>query len=264
MQIKSDAIGVKAMKYNPGFLSDDELIASFCVRTHEFESIVETLRECDRSSNPHRLVIGPRGCGKTMLLLRVATEIRRNPELSGSLFPIVFAEESYEVATYGEFWLEALTRLTEIAPRGADEDDLHLTLDELRKIRDDQTLGRRCLGTLLEFSHRQGKRLVLIVENLNMLFRDLMDQDSGWQLRQPLQTEPSIILLASATSRFNEIDKPECAFYDLFVTTNTASSQHRRMLGSMEECFQPGSVADSNARIGNPDRGQSSTSIHCG
>ena len=219
MQIKSDAIGVKAMKYNPGFLSDDELIASFCVRTHEFESIVETLRECDRSSNPHRLVIGPRGCGKTMLLLRVATEIRRNPELSGSLFPIVFAEESYEVATYGEFWLEALTRLTEIAPRGADEDDLHLTLDELRKIRDDQTLGRRCLGTLLEFSHRQGKRLVLIVENLNMLFRDLMDQDSGWQLRQPLQTEPSIILLASATSRFNEIDKPECAFYDLFVTT---------------------------------------------
>ena len=28
-------------KYNPGFLDDDELVASFCVRTSEFESIVE-------------------------------------------------------------------------------------------------------------------------------------------------------------------------------------------------------------------------------
>ena len=32
-------------KYNPGFLTDVEIIQSFCVRTHEFESIVESLRE---------------------------------------------------------------------------------------------------------------------------------------------------------------------------------------------------------------------------
>ena len=51
-------------KYNPGFLTDDELVSSFCVRTSEFESIVEMLRECTGSANPHQIVIGPRGSGE--------------------------------------------------------------------------------------------------------------------------------------------------------------------------------------------------------
>ena len=80
------AVAVK--KYNPGFLSDEEIIDSFCVRTHEFESIVESLREMGSSSSTHSLVIGPRGSGKTHLLLRVAAEVRRDPELSG-IFPVV-------------------------------------------------------------------------------------------------------------------------------------------------------------------------------
>ena len=67
-----------------------------------------------------------------------------------------------------------------------------------------------------DFSDREGKRLVLMVENLNMMFEDIADQDAGWQLRKVLQTEPRIILLASATSRFDQIDNPDQALYDLF------------------------------------------------
>ncbi len=57
---------------------------------------------------------------------------------------------------------------------------------------------------------------MLMVENLNMIFRDMSDRDAGWRLRKILQTEPRIILLASATSRFAEIDHPDHALYDLF------------------------------------------------
>ena len=93
---------------------------------------------------------------------------------------------------------------------------MHQTFRDLRQIHDDRVLGERCLGALEDFSDREGKRLVLIVENLNMMFRDIADRDAGWRLRQTLQTEPRIVLLASATSRFREIDDPNCAFYDLF------------------------------------------------
>ena len=204
-------------KFNPGFLTDDELVASYCVRMAEFELLVEVLRDCTRSSNPHQLVIGPRGSGKTTLLPRVAAEVPRDVGLASRCFPVVFAEESYEVATAGEFWLECLTNLADQAPRRENAPDLHRTVDELRAIRgDDRALADRCLGALMNFADREHKRLLLLVENLNMLFRDMADPDEGWRLRKTLQTEPRIIVFASATSRFDEIDHPDRALYDLF------------------------------------------------
>ena len=56
------AVAIK--KYNPGFLTDSEIISSFCVRTGEFDSIMESVRECAGNSNTHTIVIGPRGSGK--------------------------------------------------------------------------------------------------------------------------------------------------------------------------------------------------------
>ena len=203
-------------KYNPGFLTDDELVASYCVRTTEFELLVEVLRECTGCSNPHQIVIGPRGSGKTSLLLRIAAEVRRNAALAPRYFPVVFAEESYEVATAGEFWLECLANLATQAPRREEVPNLHRTVDELRAIRDDLSLADRCLGALLDFADQEDKRLVLMVENLNMLFGDMADPEVGWQLRKILQTEPRIIVFASATSRFDEIDNPDRPLYDLF------------------------------------------------
>ena len=134
----------------------------------------------------------------------------------GAFFPIVFAEESYEVSTAGEFWLECLSRLADQAPRRDGDVDLHRTFDELRTIHDDRTLEDRCLGVLQDFADREKKRLVLIVENLNMMFRDMGDDDAGWRLRKALQTEPRIVLLASATSRFDQMDDPKEALYELF------------------------------------------------
>ena len=93
---------------------------------------------------------------------------------------------------------------------------MRLTYGDLRNTRDDRDLANRCLGAILDFSDRHGKRIALLVENLNMLFADMDDPDAGWRLRHTLQTEPRIVLLGSATSRFDEIDHPDHALYDLF------------------------------------------------
>ena len=209
-------MAVATRKFNPGFLSIDELVTVFCVRVAEYESLIEAVRECSSSANTHQIVIGPRGSGKTSLLLRVAAEIQRDSDLSARFFPIVFAEESYEVSSAGEFWLECLSRLADQAP-GRDEDvDFRRTFEEFRNILDDRTLEDRCLGVLQDFSDRENKRLVLIVENLNMMFKDMGDDDAGWRLRKVLQTDPRIVLLASATSRFGQMNDPKEALYELF------------------------------------------------
>ena len=205
---------VAIKKYNPGFLTDEQVIESFCVRTNELETIVESLRESTSNSSSHSIVIGPRGSGKTHLLRRVAAEVNRNDALA-EFFAVIFAEESYEVSSCGEFWLECLYHLSEQAP-DHERGNLNLTYEDLRTETNDRTLTERCLGSLLDFADRHQKRLLLVVENLNMLFNDMVDSNVGWQLRKTLQTEPRIVLLASATSRFDEIDNPDCAMYDLF------------------------------------------------
>ena len=239
-------MAVSIKKYNPGFLGDDEIVASFCVRNAEFESLLESLRSSTGNSNAHSLVIGPRGSGKSHLLLRVAAEIRRDETLS-RFCPIVFAEESYEVSTVGEFWLECLGHLAEQAPE-EERAGLRLSHGDLRTIGDDRELANRCMGTILDFADRHGKRMVLLVENLNMLFADMGDPDAGWRLRHTLQTEPRIVLLGSATSRFDEIDHPDHALYDLFRVVTL----HPLNIGECISLWRTVSGQDAEERVVRP------------
>ena len=209
-------MGSTAKHYNPGFLSDADLRAMFCVRKWQFESIIETLRENTDTSNQHVIVIGPRGSGKTTLLLRLASEIRSDPELSSRLYPIICAEEGYGVGTCGEFWLECLTRLADLAPSDTGGLDLSRGVEEARRERNDRRLRDRCLIALLDFADQEGKRLVLGVENLDMMFSNMTDPYEGWCLRKTLQTEPQIMLVGTATRRFGEIDRPDRALYEFF------------------------------------------------
>lgn len=201
-----------SMKYNPAFLDDDRLIQSFVARNAELETILEVLRENTANSNQHLLIIGPRGIGKTTLVLRSAAEIRTDSTLGAQLHPVVFGEETYQVSSPGEFWLETLFHLGEQTgdPRWKK------AYEELRLERDEGRLRARVLAQLMDFADEQGKRLVLVVENLNMLVGDQITGDDAWVLRHTLMNEPRLMLLGTATSRFKEVEEYNQALYDLF------------------------------------------------
>ena len=202
----------RVVKYNPAFLSDEELINNFVVRHADLQMIMRIISDNVTDANQHVLVIGPRGSGKTTLVRRVAVEIGRDKELNSRWYPLIFSEESYEVVTAGEFWLEALFHLAQ----QTSDDKWRRTYAELKKETDDQRLGDRALALLCDYADSQGKRILMIVENLNMLLDGSISENDAWKLRHTLINEKRLMLLATATSRFENIENSSQAMFEMF------------------------------------------------
>lgn len=201
------------LRYNPALLADEDLVASFVVREPELRQLLDAVRaSADAPANQHLLVLGQRGMGKTTLVRRLALAVRESPDLSGRWFPLSFGEEAYEVATAGQLWWQALAHLGQ---QTGDARWLRVH-EELRAEPDDRRLHDRALSALLDFADARGQRLLLVVENLHMLLDEQLSPDEAWVLRKTLQTEPRVLLLATATGRFGAIEDQGQALYGLF------------------------------------------------
>ena len=206
-------------KFNPGVLQrDEDLRAQFVVRNPEFRILLNVLRgSVGSESCQHVVVVGRRGMGKTMLLARLAGELRTDAELSRRLLPVRFSEENHEILDMADFWSEALFHLA----RESESYDREISR-ELRGAHAEWTprfrgedLEYRAQAAVLEAADRLGRQLVLMVENLQTLKTGSGD-DFGWALRTVLQTEPKIILMGTATSSFRGLHDESAPFYHFF------------------------------------------------
>jgi len=77
------------------------------------------------------------------------------------------------------------------------------------------TLEEYARASVLDATDQIGRKLVLMVENLQSLLI-AVEKDFGWKLRHILQSEPQIILIGSATTRFTEIDCVTQPFFEFF------------------------------------------------
>ena len=226
--------GSLVRKFNPGmFQSDQKVVDQFVVRNRELDTVLEILQgNIESPSCQHVLIVAPRGRGKTMLLARAAAELRTKDKFSRFLLPVRFMEENHEIFDVADFWLETLFHLARESAASHPElaQELRETHADLSGCWRERALGDRARAVVLNAAERIGRKLVLMVENLQTLCASV-DDDFGWQLRASLQSESQIMMLASATSRFEGLEDAEEPFFELFrvidLTPLTTEECHR-------------------------------------
>ncbi len=223
----------RLIKHNPVFLSEEELASSFAVRQAELNLLLDIIRENTGSVNQHVIIIGPRGIGKTMLVLRLALAVRQDESLSRSWYPVVLPEEIYDVASEGEVWLRVLERISvQEREAGKDYNRWLQNYESLRGEREEQRLKVKALAALSEFAGGRNTRLLVIIENLQMVLGEQSGSDATWDLRRTLLNNAEIMIMATATTRFKEIMNAEKANFELFreITLTPLSTEDCRIL----------------------------------
>ena len=167
--------------FTPSAVSPEALAMRTVGRESEIERLVRAIRTAATTENrPHQLIVGPRGSGKSHLLIVALHEALADEQIAERVAVAMLPEDAVEIAGYEDLLVSIVDR----APGGSDD-----RRDEARdkRVRHDTAgLERMALEQL-------GDRvLVLVVENLDRVFRDLGDQGQA-RLRNLTETSASVL-----------------------------------------------------------------------
>ncbi len=207
----------KAFLYNPAMLSREELISSFTARHELLQRLLDVIRQqkADSAGLQHLLLIGPRGSGKTTLLLRLRYAVEDDPELAARWTPIGFAEEEYGVGDLADFWLKVLENPENNTSGSRGKDIAHRLR---RETRDAERLEALALVELERRVTRSGRRLLLLVDNVNLILDQIREDRQIHRLRAALMEKPWLLMVAAAPSTFESIELSNAPFYEFFQT----------------------------------------------
>lgn len=208
---------------NPGQQTRQELIDGFVVRQATFRRLFDDLRDSPmKHPEQHYLLQGPRGMGKTTMLLRLAYELESDPEVCERLIPVLFNEEEYGLDRLSRFW----ERVAEILEDKCSEfnglpEEMDAFYSKYRE--NEETFERAVFRLLSERLQKAGKKIVLLVDNFGDIFRRFKMPDVQ-RLREVLQTSSDLRLVAATPTVLNEFHDVKHPFYELF---------HIRRLGGL-------------------------------
>ncbi|MEW6206816.1 MAG: tetratricopeptide repeat protein [Acidobacteriota bacterium] len=199
--------------YNPNVMSEEEVKATFVARQHLLDELVSLIeRQPDGAGVQHAVIIAPRGMGKTTMLLMVQFAVR-DRGLSAQWQSVKFPEESYGIYDLADFWIEVIDHLaTEIS-----DEKLRDKIATIRsEYRDDDDLQEAALAVIRDWRKKHGRRLLLLVDNFDLILEQINDERDNARLREVLMNDGTMMLLGGATTFFHEARAYDQPLYNFF------------------------------------------------
>jgi hypothetical protein len=200
--------------YNPELLSKPELIAHFVARRSLLEQLASDLGR--EGETQHHLIVGQRGMGKTMLLRRLRHAVEDDPDLDRRWIPLAFPEEQYNISRLSDLYvncIDALGDALEQRGRQAEARRLEEAVTSLPD-RDEPERAKRALDILLSHADKLGRRLLLLIDNLELILDRLKQQQ--WGIRELLSAEKRLLLIGASSAPMEITYRYKEPFYDFF------------------------------------------------
>ena len=210
----TDPIGL----YRRDLTDPARLQATTTGRRHLVDDLLEKLtRRCRKKSGQNHLFIGPRGIGKTHLLTLLEQGIGTDKTLAKNYSIIRFPEESNRVLSFADLLLGIIDLLAEDT-----DDDEWRKLHEKLEIEDqDAVIIDYILPRLKQWHKKSGKVLLIMMENLDILFtQQIKSEQDIHRLRSLLMDNSHIMLIGTAPIFFpalNDVMHPLYDFFDIQI-----------------------------------------------
>ncbi|MBM3457668.1 MAG: hypothetical protein FJX77_03940, partial [Armatimonadetes bacterium] len=207
--------------YNPRRLSDSEVAAGFVARLPLLELLLRDLDGTPADAIPqHHLLVGQRGTGKTTLLRRLEAALREPPRAERFL-PLSFPEEQYGVDRLSRFWLNCLDSLAEALEAAGRSEAVRVVDAAVGRLPaqfpGESRLAEEAAQVLLELGRRHGRRLVLLVDNLDLVLERLTAAEQHC-LRAVLMRPAAPVVLGASVNPPRATTDYGAPFYDHFQT----------------------------------------------
>jgi DNA-binding transcriptional ArsR family regulator len=216
---KDSPKAIRHFLYNPLRQDPEELKRFFVARRPLFERLYSDIVSQTADSVPqHQLIIGQRGMGKTTLLARLALELREKRE---DFLPLAFWEEQHiEVDRLSVFWLNCLDSLADaldVVGESSAARELDKKVDQIKVIKPEEECAREAREAFGEANTKLGRRLVLFIDNFNLLLARLKKHDHV--LRSFFTRQGAPIIVGAAITPPADLADYDAAFYDGFKST---------------------------------------------
>jgi TPR repeat protein/DNA-binding transcriptional ArsR family regulator len=196
--------------YNPLNQNEEEALKNFVVRQKEFQCIFNDLKGSAMSHpEPHYIIQGQRGQGKTTLLLKLYYEIRRDNQLNRFIIPLIFKEEQYYIGSLFDLWEHTAEVLEEEEPGFQ---GLYEAIDAVYESEDAEPSAFKLIEKALK---DKKKKLVLLLDNIGQLL-DKLEEQEHHRLREILQSCAEIRIIGASAKVLEYTFDYSKPFYELF------------------------------------------------
>ena len=193
--------------FTPTALPPEQLDAATVGRDELIERLVSRIRDAATTkARRHTLLVGARGSGKTHTLAVAVHRALRDENVSDAIVLAWIPEDSLTIASYADLLVELARQL---------DPGLAERARALRRERD-----RIGLEQIIE-EYAAGRPIVLLVENLDRVFRDLGSRDAG-AFRAFVETSGRVLVLASTPLLFSAVSSRSEPWYGSFDTEHLA------------------------------------------